>query len=100
MNTLFVCHRLPYPPNRGGKIRSFNMIHHLAQKHSVVVASLAHSEQELKEGAELKDHCDEVIAEVVPDHTRWLRAVKALSSDMPSSVAHFWSPRLHHRINE
>ena len=48
MKILFVCHRLPYPPNRGGKIRPFNMIRHLGQKHSVTVASLAFTEDELK----------------------------------------------------
>ncbi len=55
MKILFVCHRLPYPPNRGGKIRPFNMIRHLSRKHSVVVASLAHTEQELKEIREMKE---------------------------------------------
>ena len=29
MKILFLCHRLPYPPQRGGKIRPFNMIRHL-----------------------------------------------------------------------
>ena len=31
MRILYVCHRFPYPPKRGGKIRPFNMIRHLAQ---------------------------------------------------------------------
>ena len=100
MKILFVCHRLPYPPNRGGKIRPFNMIRHLSQKHSVVVASLAHSEQELREGAGLEDYCDEVIAEVLPSSVRWLQALKALPTRMPSSLAYFWSPRLYARIQE
>ena len=28
---LYVCHRFPFPPKRGGKIRPFNMIRHLSQ---------------------------------------------------------------------
>jgi hypothetical protein len=40
---LYLCHRLPYPPTRGGKIRPFNTIRHLARTHEVTVASLAHS---------------------------------------------------------
>ena len=100
MRILFVCHRLPYPPNRGGKIRPFNFIRHLNQQHEVVVASLAHTEQEFSEGAPLKDHCSEVIAEVVPEAERWLRAVLALPTTKPSSVAYFWSPRLARRIRQ
>src|SRR5207237_426559 len=100
MRILFICHRLPYPPNRGGKIRSFNMIAHLAQKHSVVVASLAHTREELEEGAGLEDYCDELIAEVLPDRVRWLKAFRALATSTPSSVAYFRSSRLRRRINE
>ena len=44
MNILYLCHRFPYPPKRGGKIRPFNMIRHLgAQGHRVTVCSLARS---------------------------------------------------------
>jgi polysaccharide biosynthesis protein PslH len=100
MKVLFVCHRLPYPPNRGGKIRPFNMIRHLAQKHSVVVASLAHTEKELKDGGGLTEICDEIIADVLPSGTRWLQACRALMTKTPSSVAYFWSPRLYERIKQ
>ena len=98
MKVLFVCHRLPYPPNRGGKIRPFNMIRHLSRKHEVVVASLAHTEAELKEGLALRDHCHEVLAEVVPNSSRWARAGRALATNHPSSVAYFWSPRLRREL--
>jgi sugar transferase (PEP-CTERM/EpsH1 system associated) len=100
MKILFVCHRLPYPPIRGGKIRPFQMINHLSRKHSVVVASLAQTEQEWSDGENLKEHCDEVIAELLPDSTRWLRASTALFTALPSSVAYFWSPQLKQRITE
>lgn len=76
------------------------MIKHLGQKHSVVVASLAHTKQELAEGAGLSDYCEDVITDVLPYSTRWLRAFKALPTSIPSSVAYFWSPRLHKRIQE
>jgi sugar transferase (PEP-CTERM/EpsH1 system associated) len=98
MNVLFLCHRFPFPPNRGGKIRPFNMIRHLAERCSVTVASLAHTEEELREGAGLKKHCSEVIAEVVPSTTRWKQAMLALPTPKPSSVAYFWSEQLRRRI--
>jgi sugar transferase (PEP-CTERM/EpsH1 system associated) len=100
MKILFVCHRLPFPPNRGGKIRPFHMIQHLGRKHSVVVASLAHTEKELCEARPLGDYCERVIAEVLPNRTRWMQAVAALFSLTPSSVAYFWSQRLSKRIQE
>jgi len=52
MKVLFVCHRVPFPPKRGGKIRPFNIIRHLhEQGHEVTVASLARSQAEVDEVA-------------------------------------------------
>ena len=28
---LFLCHRIPFPPNKGDKIRSFNMLKALSE---------------------------------------------------------------------
>jgi len=74
------------------------MISHLNKRHEVTVASLAHTEEELREAGDLNRHCHEVIAEVVPSTARWLRAVQALAMRRPSSAAYFWSPRLLQRI--
>jgi hypothetical protein len=76
------------------------MIRHLSKTHSVVVASLAESQQELDEGLGLKDYCDELIAEVLPRPVRWLQAWRALFTGKPSSVAYFWSAQLKRRIEE
>jgi len=76
------------------------MIRHLSHKHSVTVASLAETENELTEGAGLKDYCDDVLVEVVSPRTRWLQAIRALPTRASSSVAYFWSSKLDHRIRE
>jgi sugar transferase (PEP-CTERM/EpsH1 system associated) len=100
MKILFACHRFPFPPNRGGKIRPFNMIRHLSQKHEIVVATVAHTQQEFDEGAGLKEYCSCICAEVVPENLRWLQAVRALPSSTPSSVAYFSSAALRQKVKE
>ncbi len=62
MRILFLCHRFPYPPNEGGKIRSFNMIRHLSRNHAVVVASLTRSEAERQAIAGLERYCTAVVS--------------------------------------
>ena len=76
------------------------MIRHLSQKHEIIVGSLAHTQQELDEGSELKEYCADIIAEVVPEKLRWLQALRALPSPTPSSVAYFSSSRLRQRVTE
>ena len=100
MRILFICHRFPFPPNRGGKIRPFQMIRHLSQNHRVSVATLAHSAEEMEAGAGLREHCAEIIAEVLPNSVRWRQAVLALASNTPSSVEYFRSDRLRARVEE
>lgn len=76
------------------------MIRHLSRAHSVAVASLAFSRREVDEGAGLADYCDCVIAEILPEPIRWVQAVAALPTRLPSSVAYFWSAELSRKIQK
>jgi sugar transferase (PEP-CTERM/EpsH1 system associated) len=98
MNILFLCHRLPYPPNRGGKIRPFNMVRHLAQRHRVTVATLARSAEEAAEGRPLAEHCHEVLVERVSPAQGWLRFGLHAATAYPSTFGYFYSPALHRRV--
>jgi sugar transferase (PEP-CTERM/EpsH1 system associated) len=96
---LLICHRVPFPPKRGGKIRPFNIVRHLhAQGHRVTVASLARNETEAEEAAGLRDYCERVVLEVIPDTVAWWRMVARLPSTQPSSFGYFHSPRLRRRV--
>ena len=100
MNVLFVCHRVPFPPKRGGKIRPFNIIRHLtAQGHRVTVASLARSVAERDEARDLAQHCKEVLVEVIPVRVALPQMVARLPTPVPSSFGYFWSRRLAQRIS-
>jgi sugar transferase (PEP-CTERM/EpsH1 system associated) len=100
MKVLFVCHRVPFPPKRGGKIRPFNVIRHLhGQGHEVTVASLARSQAEADEAVGLGNHCTKRLVEVVDDRLAWPRMVAWLPTTRPSSFGYFHSPRLKSRID-
>jgi sugar transferase (PEP-CTERM/EpsH1 system associated) len=101
MKILFVCHRVPFPPKRGGKIRPFNIIRHLtSQGHSVTVASLARTEQERDEAAGLSKHCERALVEVVPSTVAWSRTVAYLPTTRPSSFGYFYSRALARQIDD
>lgn len=98
MKVLFACHRFPYPPARGGKIRPFNIIRHLGGYADVTVASLLRSEEERRAGEGLAAHCRRVIAEPIGPAAANLRMVARLPTPQPSSFGNFWSPALAARI--
>ena len=79
MRILYVCHRFPFPPKRGGKIRPFNMIRHLARSHEVVVCSIARSRQEAEEAQGIAPYCSAFHVHLVSESVQKLRMVATLA---------------------
>ena len=95
MNILYLCHRFPYPPKRGGKIRPFNMIRHLqASGHRVTVCSLARSAAEAEEGRGIAPHCEAFHIGLVKEPLQWARMIVRLPVPTPSSMGYFYSAGL------
>ena len=101
MKILYVCHRFPFPPKRGGKIRPFNMIRHLsASGHDVTVASLARSPQEADEGKGIASYCSRYEMANVRGPLQVVRMVARLPTLTPSSMGYFYSGALARRLRE
>ena len=101
MNILYLCHRFPYPPKRGGKIRPFNMIRHLqASGHSVTVCSLARSAAEAEEGAGIAPHCSAFHMGHVQEPVQLARMIMRLPLLTPSSMGYFHSPDLAAKVRQ
>src|SRR3546814_16234541 len=98
MRILYFCHRFPFPPARGGKIRPFNMIKHLSREHEVVVASLARSPEEAAAGRGIAAHCSSFIMEQVSAPAAWARMVARLPTPGPSSMGYFYAPAIARQI--
>ena len=95
MKILYLCHRFPFPPKRGGKIRPFNMIRHLtAQGHEATVCSLVRAHDEAKEGEGIAPHCHAFHMGRVSEPVQMLRMVLRLPLVTPSSMGYFHSPEL------
>jgi len=99
MKILYVCHRFPYPPKRGGKIRPFNMIRHLSLQHDVTVCSLARSPQEAEEARGIAAYCKRFEIGVVDGWIQALRMVARLPTPFPSSFGYFRSTSLARTID-
>ena len=100
MKILFVCHRHPYPPKRGGKIRPFNIVSHWQlQGHEVHVCSLTRSDTEREEGEGLAEFCASSFSAQVTSVPQTVRMIARLASFTPSSMGYFYSPVLKKQID-
>ncbi len=98
MRILFLAQRVPYPPDRGDKITTYHEIRHLGRTHEVVVGCLADGPDDLQHVDALRPFAASVDA--VPLSRAWAhrRALAALLSGLPLTVAYFNEPQLHARV--
>ena len=60
MKILMLTLYLPYPPNSGGQIRSYNLIKNLSKKHEITLVSFIKKGEE-KYAGQMKKYCKEVL---------------------------------------
>ena len=59
-NILYLVHRLPYPPNKGDKVRSYNLLKHLASQHRVFLGTFIDDPEDEPHIATLRKLCADV----------------------------------------
>jgi polysaccharide biosynthesis protein PslH len=98
MRIFFVCQRVPFPPDRGDKIVTFNEIRHLSRQHEVHVFCLGEDAADLDNIPALHAYAKSVTAVAVSGVGSKLRSLKALLAGQPLSVAAFDAAALHRAI--
>ncbi len=100
MRIFFICRRVPFPPDRGDKIATFNEIRHLSAKHEVHVFCLGDGADDLDNIAGLNEYAKSITAVPVEPAAIKLRALKALLFGQPLSVAALNEATLHDAIRQ
>jgi len=61
MNILFLTSRIPYPPNRGDKVRTLFFLKEMSKDHDITLVSFIENESEELFKKELKKYCKKVL---------------------------------------
>lgn len=86
---LFLTHRIPYPPNKGDKLRSFNLLKQLQRDYRVHVGAFIDDEDDWRHVAALQAMAGECyFARLTPWRAK-LRSLPALWGDTPLSVPYY-----------
>lgn len=93
MKILFLAQRVPFPPNKGDKLRSFNEIKFLSQKHEVHLACLTDQKSDNQYQEELLKYCSSVEIIYLPRIVAKLATLVALFSKKPLTLANFHSSK-------
>jgi sugar transferase (PEP-CTERM/EpsH1 system associated) len=100
VRVLYLCHRIPYPPDKGDKIRAFHQIRAMAAHHEVDVFTLADDAGDLAHRDALAAHCHRLtVARVHPKVAR-MRSLPYLLTVTPLTVPYFYSAELQREIDK
>ncbi len=92
-NLLFVVHRVPFPPDRGDRIRSYHVLKFLASRANVWLACLADEPLHPDCKTELQSHCQGVQIEHL-NTSRYIHGAWSLASGRTATEGLFYSHRL------
>lgn len=91
---LFLCHRIPYPPDKGDKIRSYHLLRHLARDYDVYLATFVDDPRDWVHLPFLREFCAEVCAVSLAALPAKVWSTTGLLRGLPLSVPYYESRKL------
>lgn len=97
---LLLVHRIPFPPNKGDKIRSFHLLRHLAARHEVFLGAFVDDTHDWQYEANLTALCREVKLVGLSPARRKFASLSGFLSGEPLSLPYYRNAALQHWVND
>ncbi|MGI5310734.1 TIGR03087 family PEP-CTERM/XrtA system glycosyltransferase [Rheinheimera sp. WS51] len=97
---LFLVHRIPYPPNKGDKIRSFNLLKHLSKNYNIHLGCFVDDPFDLQYIEKLNRWCQSCH---VIKQNKWLAKLVGLTgfiTNKPITLPYYYSASMQAWVNK
>ena len=91
---LYLVHRMPYPPNKGDKVRSYHLLRHLAARHQVYLGTFVDDPDDLQHLPVLRGLCADVCAITLQPRLARLRSLAGLLTGEALTLRYYRSAAL------
>jgi sugar transferase (PEP-CTERM/EpsH1 system associated) len=91
---LFLSHRIPFPPEKGDKIRSFHILEHLASRYRVHLGCFYDDPTDARHIDELRRRCGTVLCLPLHRTRAWIGSLTALATGYSLTETYFHDARL------
>jgi len=91
---LYLTHRIPYPPDKGDKVRSFHILRHLAHTHRVFLGTFIDDPNDFRHIETLKEWCQDVRAIGIEPRLRRVASLRGLAFGEALSLPYYRSRAL------
>lgn len=100
MKAVVICHRIPYPPNKGDKIRSYNIIKGLAQHYEITLLFMIDDTHDLEHINSFNGMAKDIHYDVIDPKIRKYTSALSLIKGTPISVRYFYSSKLQRKLDD
>jgi len=100
LKLLIVLSRVPYPLEKGDKLRAFNQIKELSKKHSIVLLALNDTALHPDAIDELKKYCVAISVMKFSKRTIFFNLVSAFFSGLPFQVGYFYFSKAQKKLDD
>lgn len=91
---LFLCHRIPFPPNKGDKIRSFNILKWLNQHFDVYLGCFIDDPYDQRYVDELAKHCHQLFYLNQNKNIAKIKGLTSLLSGKPITLPYYFDAKM------
>lgn len=88
-NILYLVHRLPYPPNKGDKVRSYHLLRHLLKSHRVFLGTFMDDPEDEQYLPVLEALCPDLHVERLQPRVAKIRSLGALARGEALTLAYY-----------
>jgi sugar transferase (PEP-CTERM/EpsH1 system associated) len=100
MNLLYLVHRVPYPPNKGDKLRSYHLLRALAARHRVWLGSFVDDPADAEHADALWPLCAGLHLARLHPRSAQARSLSALLGDAPLTLPYYRDAGLQRWVRE
>jgi len=97
---LYLVHRMPYPPNKGDKVRSYHLLQHLAAQHEVHVGTFVDDADDVQHIPTLRGLCAGLHVETLQPRRAKLASLAGLLHGEALTVHYYRSAALQRWVDE
>ena len=91
---LFLTHRIPYPPNKGDKLRAYQVLNHWTKQHKVYLGCFIDDAEDWQHRDWLCERCTGIHFARLHPKLALMRASGALVTNNPLSLPYYWDEGL------
>ncbi len=97
---MFIAHRIPYPPDKGEKIRGLNLLKHLSQSYRIHLGCLVDDPADMRHLPILREWCVDVAGFLIDKRRQKLKALANIRPGRPLMLDYYYHPGLQRWVHD